>query len=720
MLSRLVKNVEIAAVTAVAFMVVLSGIAVSSTASAAPGPAATPQMITYAAPYPSYSITVQDLAAGTTTNIDVGALPYYPSLSPDGETISYETYDSSDPQTPIRVYTIPSDGSALPTLLATANYRGPASWSPDGQELLYQSGTVGYKVISATTGAEISTLLYLGTGPAGFTADGQHVLLSDGGGDIWLVAIDDDSIVRLGTGLAPVESPDGSTIAYLSLPPDDSQRRLMTMSADGSNVHVVQSATPTPADAVGGYAWSGDSQTLFVETYSVVNQNAGLISRAAVDRLGTARIALPAPTSAQPSGTDHLSANVGVLPAALTPVSVVTPPTPAPVPTPPAPVPVAGARYSALTPIRVLDTRYGIGAPPSRIGAGHFVDLAIAGHYGVPANATAAVLNITGVGPTTSTWIAATPTPSTPVRPTTSTLNLTKNSTQANGVTVALSPSGSVRLFNSAGTTNLVADLMGYYSASSTSAFTPETPLRVLDTRYGTGAPLSRIGAGRYVDLAIAGHYGVPANATAVVLNITGVSPTTSTWIAATPTPSTPVRPTTSTLNLTKGSTQANGVTVALSPSGSVRLYNSGGTINLVADLLGYFSASSTSAFTPETPIRVLDTRYGTGAPPSRIAAYHYVDLVIAGHYGVPAKATAVVINVTGVSPTTSTWIAATPTPSNLNRPFKPTTSTLNLTKGSTLANSATVALSPNGSIRIYNSGGTINVVADLMGFYSR
>ena len=84
--------------------------------------------------------------------------------------------------------------------------------------------------------------------------------------------------------------------------------------------------------------------------------------------------------------------------------------------------------------------------------------------------------------------------------------------------------------------------------------------------------------------------HGVPADATAVVLNVTGIGATTNTYLAVTPTPTTPAPPTTSTINLRSGVTLANGATVAIGTDGKVRIVNHSGTVNVVADLTGYYT----------------------------------------------------------------------------------------------------------------------------------
>src|SRR5262245_33745295 len=58
-------------------------------------------------------------------------------------------------------------------------------------------------------------------------------------------------------------------------------------------------------------------------------------------------------------------------------------------------------------------------------------------------------------------------------------------------------------------------------AAASTSKFVPAGPLRIMDTREGLGVPIGLRAPGSSTDLLVAGANGVPADATAVVLNAT-------------------------------------------------------------------------------------------------------------------------------------------------------------------------------------------------------
>jgi len=50
-------------------------------------------------------------------------------------------------------------------------------------------------------------------------------------------------------------------------------------------------------------------------------------------------------------------------------------------------------------------------------------------------------------------------------------------------------------------------------------------------------------------------------------------------------------------LNLGRGETRPNLVTVQVGAGGKVDLYNHAGSVNLIADVAGYYSADSASTF---------------------------------------------------------------------------------------------------------------------------
>ena len=62
-------------------------------------------------------------------------------------------------------------------------------------------------------------------------------------------------------------------------------------------------------------------------------------------------------------------------------------------------------------------------------------------------------------------------------------------------------------------------------STGDRAIFEPLAPARILDTRDGTGAPAAKVGPGQTIDVPVLGQGGVPADATAVVINLTVTQP---------------------------------------------------------------------------------------------------------------------------------------------------------------------------------------------------
>lgn len=76
------------------------------------------------------------------------------------------------------------------------------------------------------------------------------------------------------------------------------------------------------------------------------------------------------------------------------------------------------------------------------------------------------------------------------------------------------------------------------------------------------------------------------------------------------------------------------------------------------------------------------------------------------------AGATAVLVNLTGVAPTANTHLTA------YGDGTLPTVSNDNLTAGQTRPVLAVIPVGADGSLRIHNAQGSVDVVADLEGYY--
>lgn len=379
-------------------------------------------------------------------------------------------------------------------------------------------------------------------------------------------------------------------------------------------------------------------------------------------------------------------------------------------------VAAGGERFTPIEPERVLDTREDGDGP---VSPGSPIRLRLGGTL-VPTDATAVVLNVTAAGPSGVGNVRVYPTPEGPdVPPVVSNLNVVPGVDQPNLVTVQLA-GDTVSLAVDGMRTHLVADLAGYYSPGGATAYEPVDPVRVMDLRTGTGGvPVGRLGAGRWVDLQVTGRAGVPADASAVVLNLTGVTPSGATNVRAYPTPAgsedqTP--PLVSNLNLQPGRDQPNLVTVQVGDGGRVRFYSESSDPYLVADLTGYYSPTATSGFVPLAPARVADSRLGHGLAAPLVAGTTS-QLRVGGVGDVPSTATAVVLNVTAVGPAGSSNVRVFPGSTTGQVPL---VSNLNVVRGRDEPNLVIVPLGTAGKVSFFSQSAGLHLVADLGGYFRR
>ena len=143
-----------------------------------------------------------------------------------------------------------------------------------------------------------------------------------------------------------------------------------------------------------------------------------------------------------------------------------------------------------------------------------------------------------------------------------------------------------------AGNTDLIVDTNGWFTdatqVGTSGAFVPLDPTRILDTRNNTGGfGFNPVPAGATIDVPVTGLAGVPANATAVILNATVVSPAGPGFLTIFPTGT--ARPNASDLNYAAGEIRPNLVIVKLGTNGRVSLYTPTGT-HVIFDVAGYFT----------------------------------------------------------------------------------------------------------------------------------
>jgi hypothetical protein len=132
------------------------------------------------------------------------------------------------------------------------------------------------------------------------------------------------------------------------------------------------------------------------------------------------------------------------------------------------------------------------------------------------------------------------------------------------------------------------------------SVFVPITPCRLVDTRVGSdnvGTRATPIGSNEAATFAVwntNGHCTIPNTATGIATNTTAVNPTAGSFLTVYPADASP-RPTASNLNFTAGSPPTpNQVTVGLSGTGAIGIYNLTGTVDIIVDIVGYYQPAAT------------------------------------------------------------------------------------------------------------------------------
>jgi hypothetical protein len=166
--------------------------------------------------------------------------------------------------------------------------------------------------------------------------------------------------------------------------------------------------------------------------------------------------------------------------------------------------------------------------------------------------------------------------------PDASILNTTvKGQTRAAFAIVPVSANGNIKVMPFMAT-DLIVDVLGYFTGSSAASsasglFVPVAPSRLKDTRGGAA-------------IAANGSISVPyatSGVAALTGNVTAINARSAGFVTSYPSGQ-PV-PNTSTVNVTLGSTVANGAIISTGPNG-ISFYSYGAT-DLAFDMSGYFTA---------------------------------------------------------------------------------------------------------------------------------
>jgi len=364
------------------------------------------------------------------------------------------------------------------------------------------------------------------------------------------------------------------------------------------------------------------------------------------------------------------------------------------------------SQFTAVDPVRLLDTRVGGGPGP---GPGDTVQVQVTGSV-VPVGASAVVLNVVGTEARADGFLTVYPPGE--AQPLAANQNLTRGQTRGNLVTVKIGAAGRVNVFTQSGA-HVVVDVFGYYAPPTGTAgrFTSLPPARLLDTRTTGVVP-----PGGEVTVPVTGRGGIRAAGVAsVVVNVTATEATGPGYVTGHA--SGRARPFTASLNVERaGQTIGNLAVLPVGADGSITFFSQSGT-HLVVDVAGWFGDASSAGggsglFVPLSPTRVLDTRGPGWTKPGAGAT---LDLRLAGAAGIPAAgAAAVVANLTAVEVTAPGFVTVDPA----GVPAREVSSLYGDTPGQIIPSLVSARLGAGGAVTIRTNAGT-HLVMDLAGWYT-
>lgn len=248
------------------------------------------------------------------------------------------------------------------------------------------------------------------------------------------------------------------------------------------------------------------------------------------------------------------------------------------------------------------------------------------------------------------------------------------------------------------------------------------TPVRLLETRAGeTGCttPGAPIPGGTSLTQIARGTCGIPADAKAVVGNVTTVN---SGGGFLTIYPSDATKPEVANSNYLPNEVLNNVFTVGLgNADGAFKIFATTNT-DVVVDVTGYYAPPSAGGLyfhRLPTPVRLLETRAGEpgcfapGAPLTGNTDTTQQGTGTCSGVTIPSTAKALVGNATTVSPAAEGFL--TLFPANVTRPF---ISSGNYDAAEVLNSPFVVGLSPTGQFKIFTTA-TTHLVVDVSGYFS-
>ena len=363
--------------------------------------------------------------------------------------------------------------------------------------------------------------------------------------------------------------------------------------------------------------------------------------------------------------------------------------------------------FVPVDPVRLYDTRVDGNLP---MGPGGRVTLPVHGVGRLPSSGIAAVaLSIASSCATSATtvtaWAAGSAKSASPA------LNVAAGIPAAALAVTPLGGNGAVSIANAAGTTELSVHVVGYYPVADGAVYRPVRTLRLYDSRRD---PAGIVAPGRDRLVTMPALSGIPATSmTGAMLNVSTVNSSG-----------------TGTLTVQSASGDKENATVAFThgalvktraiaklQDGKLKVTARTAATHVVVDLVGWWAPREVVGgrlFQPKATTRVLDTRYGIGAPRARVGGRKVVSVRVAGKgKPAPAGARAVVMNLTARDATRATFVTAWPL--GTRRPDFPD---LSVPAWRTTANLVVVRVGKKGRVQVTNGTGSTHLIGDVVGYY--
>ncbi|MDQ2650506.1 MAG: hypothetical protein M3Z03_13270 [Actinomycetota bacterium] len=411
------------------------------------------------------------------------------------------------------------------------------------------------------------------------------------------------------------------------------------------------------------------------------------------------------------------------------------------------PGPAPTDAYHALSPARICDTRPISSFVPSNqcndqpgegaLGTGGQRNVQVTGQGGVPSGASAVVLNVTATETSSDSFLTVWPAGG--ALPNASNLNWRAGQALANLVTVPVSAGGAISIANQLGQAHVIVDVQGYFAPAQPGAglVNPVTPARICDTRpissfvpsnqCNDGPGDGSLGQGGQRNIQVTGQGGIPSSGVAAIIaNLTVTQPTAASFMTAWPTGQ--ALPNSSNVNWQAGADRANRIIIPVGTGGQISVFNFTGAAHVLLDVSGWITSASSagapgSTFSPLPPTRICDSRPSSafvttnqcnaGGAGASIGQGLTKTIQVTGQGGVPAGATAVVLNVTSSGSTAQSFFTVYP-----GGTARPSTSDVNWVSGQDTPNLVVVRLPANGQLTIYNATGNAHVIADVQGYF--